>query len=502
MNIDITKKDRQQLGATKWRNAHGIGTLNYPPRFGKTFCAIEFIINPHITISEDNFVIILVPSEIIAKVWEGNLKSYCKNVSKVEIVTANYLVMNPDVTKVCTLLIVDELQKYLTIERKAMLDGTRIKSRFRLGLTGTYPKGINWIEELYPIVDLITEEEAVNNKWVAPYIEYNILLELPNADKVRYEKFSKPISETLQLFKPLLGLLVRENNRRLFDGEFALINACHSGFETISLYGHKKYITYDQLCNAIATMLGWHVDLDITIPKNLELHNLWSPIAIHNRAKTFIDYVRKRNEILIDNNVKLQTIVEIITNNKVPTIIFNESTVFANKIADYLNASFDDYRVACYHSRIDSSTMIDPTTGDYFKFQTGDRKGQPKILGKESIKKIVIEGFKNGYYNALSTARSMDEGLDVPTIEQVICTGGTTNPLTYQQRTARGKTVDFFNPNKIAKIYNLVFDDFTDSNNNLMRSRDKSKLILRQQETASTVKWVTSLEEINLLTHE
>ena len=502
MELEITRVERQKESASRWRYARGIGTLALTPRFGKTYLAIEFIINAHLNNNADNYVIIVVPSDIIFQQWVDNLKSYCEHIERVELYTINNIVTN-DLHLSCTLLIVDEIQKFTTPDRKECIDGTRIKHTYRLALTGTYPYGIQWIEELYPVVDTISEEEAVNNKWISPFVEYNILLELPIADKARYERFSKPISETLQLFRQVYPLLKRENNEPIFTDEFHLIQSCHSGFKTISLAGHDIYVTYDRLCNTIALLQGWHTNLDVSIPVNEELHKVWSPIAIHERAKVFIDYIRRRNDILIDNPVKLQIIGDIVSRNNVTTICFNESTKFADSVAEYINARFKDTIVAaCYHSKIDSRTMINPATNDYFKFTTGDRKGLPKILGKESIKRIVIDGVKEGYYKFLSTAKALDEGLDIPNIEQVICTGGTTNPLTYQQRTARGKTIDIYNPSKMTRIFNLVFDDFTNSSGELIKSRDKTKLILRQQSSGATVKWIKNTSEINLMVAE
>jgi superfamily II DNA/RNA helicase len=200
---------------------------------------------------------------------------------------------------------------------------------------------------------------------------------------------------------------------------------------------------------------------------------------------------------MIDSNVKLDAVAEVIANNKVPTIVFNESTAFADRLTDYLTARFGpDYPVACYHSQINSKTIIDPSTGDYFKFTTGDRKGRPKIIGKDGIKKLVIHYFREGYYKCLCTSNALNEGLDIPNIEQVICTGGTTNPLTYQQRAARGKTIDFYNPTKVTRIINLVFDDFVNTSGELIKSRDKQKLIYRQKETGNSVKWVKSITDI------
>lgn len=501
MQIDITKLDRQRQSSLKWRDARGIGALDLTPRFGKTFLAINFIINPHLRINNTNTVKIVVPSDIIVKHWIENLKSYGEHLGRITIISVNSVINDSE--SECTLLVVDEIQKFLTPGRKAVIDGTLIKHNYRLGLTGTYPYGIPWIEELYPVVDKITEEEAVANKWISPFVEYNILLELPQVDKARYERFSKPIYETLEMFKPVVSMLTREEGKRMFEDEFDLIQACHNGFSTKNLQGYDIYITYDKLCNAIAQLLGWHVDLNITIPENEELNRLWSPHSIHNRAKVFMDYVKKRNEILIDHPNKMHMIGEIINRNSVPTICFNESTKFADSVAEYINARFNPvYKAVCYHSKIESRPMIDPTSGKFFLFTSGDRKGTPKIFGKDSIKKIVIQGMREGFYQFISTAKALDEGVDIPVIEQVICTAGTTNPLTYQQRTARGKTIDIYNPNKITYIFNLVFDDFVNSDGELIKSRDKSKLILRQSQSSSDIHWIKSLDEINFTDNE
>lgn len=498
MELDITRVDRQKAGVEKWRASNGIGTLVHPPRFGKTFETIEFIINPHLNINANNCVNILVPSEITHRQWIDNLKSYCNDLGRVAVYTAHYVESNPGFAIESTLLVVDEPQKFLTDGRKAMIDGTIFIHHYRLALTGTYPYDVEWFAKLYPVVDKITEEEAITNGWTSPFLEYNILLEFPAADKARYEKFTKPIIESMEIVRPLLSTLTREEGRRIFNSELELLNACHRGFETTRWNGTKKWVTYDQLCNTIAIMQGWNTTLDVSVPFNANLNELWNPHAIHNRGKIFMDYIAKRNSLMIDNNVKLEMVASIIARNMTKTIVFNESTVFADRLTEYLTARFQNtYHTACYHSNIDSKVMIDPTTGTYFKYTTGDRKGYPKTMGKIAIKKLVIEGFKHGYYSCLCTAKALDEGLDIPDIQQVICTGGTTNPMTYQQRIARGKTFDSLNPNKVTRIFNLVFDDFVNSDGDVVTSRDKTKLIKRQKQSGSSVRWLSDLNEIN-----
>ena len=83
MEIDVSKFNRQQLGAENWKKAGGIGTLYWVPQFGKTYGAINFIINPHLQKSTDNSVIIITPSEIIAKQWYNNING-CIDITTIE----------------------------------------------------------------------------------------------------------------------------------------------------------------------------------------------------------------------------------------------------------------------------------------------------------------------------------------------------------------------------------------------------------------------------------
>ena len=69
-----------------------------------------------------------------------------------------------------------------------LINNTNIKTKYRLALTGTYPHGNTTVEELYPIVDIITEDEAIKEGWISKYREYNIKLELEDDDKEQYYK--------------------------------------------------------------------------------------------------------------------------------------------------------------------------------------------------------------------------------------------------------------------------------------------------------------------------
>jgi len=130
------------------------------------------------------------------------------------------------------------------------------------------------------------------------------------------------------------------------------------------------------------------------------------------------------------------------------------------------------------------------------RYKGGKRAGEVKLFGKDVLRKSIIQNMKNGELLFLATARALDEGLDIPNLEMVITTAGTANPIQYTQRNARGKTVDIYNPDKVTKIINLYFDDFYDEEGNLNKSRDKTKLLYRQQEANSEVKYIKDILDI------
>jgi hypothetical protein len=78
----------------------------------------------------------------------------------------------------------------------------------------------------------------------------------------------------------------------------------------------------------------------------------------------------------------------------------------------------------------------------------------------------------------------------------MVITSGDTNPMTYAQKTARGKRVDIYNPNKITKIINLYFDNFYNADGHINISRDLTKLKLRQKESTSNIIWINDINDI------
>jgi len=204
--MDESKSIRQEEGATIWGKT-GKGTLEYVMRFGKTRTAI--IIIKRIRKKNPKAVIrIVVPSDWIRGNWMNELAA--ELLTDVYVKTCNEII-NEGSVLTCDLLIIDEIHKFSSDNRRHIVSGMFIKYRWILGLTGTFPSGdfATFLHNYCPIVDTITEQEALSKGWISQFIEYNLRLELDEQSKDYYEQYSAPIRRTLELFK---------NSAKMFDG--------------------------------------------------------------------------------------------------------------------------------------------------------------------------------------------------------------------------------------------------------------------------------------------
>ncbi len=472
---DQSKTIRQEESIQKWRNAKGIGTLLLCPRFGKTKIGVT-IINRIINKNDKSEIIVLTPSEYITNYWKSYFTDKQLLDNKITIISID--TYNKDRSKYrkrYDLVVVDEIHKMLSEVRYACLNELHVMSKWWLNLLGIMPndKGKIMIESFAPVIDEITVDEAMSNNWVSDSIEYNLALELSDDDKLRYIRFTNMISETIKLFDGVHNRVLY-NNQKIFESDFDLIYACYTGKKV--KHGYVEGIKFREM---VASVMGWQSNLDLTIEYNDERNKYWNPNAIYERTKLFTTIVKQRNEILANNEIKLNCVVDIIKKYNSPTIVFNESIDFVTKIADSLGKD-----AIAYHSKIESRPIWDDENNDWFRYKDGAKKDQPKMFGSSKIKDETIKGIISGKYKYLITAKALDEGLTIPNLEIVIITAGSTNPIQQGQRIGRGCTIDNNNPNKQTKVFNLYFDDIILEDNKIIKSRDKTKLIERQGKNA------------------
>lgn len=475
----MTKTERQAIGINTWRSLRGKGTLNYVPRFGKTQCA---------KISSDSVldkypnakIIAVAPNEITYKNLVKKLDG------RITIITRQSLLNNAELLNSKPyLLIVDEIHRFLDIQFNKIL---AIDSKFKLGLTGNKlskkEKDI-LSKHGFPVIDTITEDEAIINGWISESLEYNFGVEIEEYKKDIYVALSDKISDILTTYKDCYKVFNTHAGIKLLDNDTDLMFAAFGGKKYFDKSANQFVHFKGDIIRAIlAKAYGWSKDMDLETDRQRQIDLHFNPSNIYDVAMIFGKIIRERNSLIIDSKNKIEAAIEIYKKNPVVTMIFNESTNMANLIANTIGIEAIEY-----HSAMQTKIMIDPLTNDYYR----DKKGNPIKFGLTRLKKLALNGINDGTYNVICTARSLNEGIDIPRLQQIITTGGTTNEGTHLQRTARAKTIDSNNSSKIAIIINVYIKDF-EYNGRIIESRDLQKLKHRQKDVNAY--YVDSIEEI------
>ena len=455
MQIDKKKLERQQIGVDKWfENLNG--TLHYFTGVGKTFTAI-LIMKRLFRIHPNHSIVILVPSEALQKQWNDvlTLNFTKKELHTVTIFTPNSIITNDTRIKTNT-LIVDELHEFYSEEFVKTINKEYIRFDSNLGLTATYEDSKSRhkaIKDLYPIIDEITEEEAIKEGYITPYVEFNLAVELNEVEKNQYDAYTKAISDNMSKFG---------------KGGLDLATKCLSGGK------HSNGRTYEgkDYVYGWAKKQGWHRDLNSDNPRDAEIQKLWNPNLIFGYAINLMSAVRKRKDLLYHCNSKAITCANIVFKFHLKTIIFSQSTAFADKLNLILNDREANSSVV-YHSQLKTTWMPSPKTGKLIKF------------GATRLKRQAMNAIKDGNARILCTASSLDKGLDVPHLVMGITASGTSNFTQYKQRGGRVKRI--FGDDKVALLVNLYVKD----------SKEEHWLDKRQSKSNHKIHWIDSVDEVS-----
>lgn len=274
---NLSRTERQEQGVQRWVDNKLCGTLNWATGVGKTrggLMAISRFLKKNPTKS----VIIVVPSEPIQRQWNQELIDW-NLFQQCSVKTMNDTSVNK---YSCTLLVIDEIHK---VGAPTLLNIFKnIQYTVILGLTATFERldgkdGI--ISKKCPIVDTISVEEAIENKWLADYREYEVLIEPEDIDV--YREVNKEFYEHFSFFNYDFNLamkcatdwrrrseLAKERCREDQSEDFKTVNKqilVHAMGFSRTLQARKKYI-----CNH---------------PKKIELTNL---ILKHRQDKKCITF--------------------------------------------------------------------------------------------------------------------------------------------------------------------------------------------------------------------
>lgn len=491
-NVDSNRTDRMIVAIDKWKAAKGIGTFDHCPGFGKTNEGIMVIRkcleSANYKVSPYTSFLVIVPSAILVPMWQKEIESnfpqdasriYVKTIDSIDDAFTEWLSFY--------LIVFDEIHKYLSDGYYEKI--TNINHVFRLGLSGTVPskehKYYHKLNAFCPVVDIISEGLAINNNWVSKYTEYNIALKLSDIDRINYLKYSTKLTEILQKYKRDYQKFTINGGEYVFDGDLSLIMCCLVGKKINGIIVKGIAIR-----NQIAKIHNWHRDINTAIPEEQYINDNYNPDVIFNDSKVLGNMVRLRADILNTNVTKLNACIEL---NELPlgkTIIFNESVDMADKLGSVIPKSI------VFHSYIKAQPVVDPTTGAFYRMKSRD---EVKLFGKTALKAMIPELIQTDDMNVIITAKALDEGFNAPCIQTVITTAGTINFNQHKQRSARAKRIDFDNPDKRVIIINLYFDDFALPDGTIVSSRDKEKLVSRQQYVNTRPIWCKNVEEFKLL---
>ena len=469
----MTKDERQDIAITNWKFSskcfaikNGYGIIVCPTGFGKTRIGVK-ICKLYLTNKEEkNYkIVIAVPNDEIKSNWINELNSYTFK-DNIEILTFNKILEN-NIRKDVNLLIIDEIHECYSEKKQDIIFGKYINYTHFLGLTAT-PKDNQkrYIEILkyIPIIDEITEKEAIENKWIANFIEFNLAVIMNENDKFQYNY----LTEQFQKFKSKFS-------------DIKLADKCLSGgFDNKGIY-----YSSEMWCEAIAKKNGWKSTLDLNSPDEKEINDLWNPKIIKGYASNLYDFIRKRMNFIYNNDSKLNVALEILKKFEDRKIIsFSQSTDFADKLCYNINKFYNlkdiennlfensiDHCIA-YHSNL-KTKMLPNDKGKLIKY------------GKTRLKNRAIENIKTGKSRIISTASALDKGFDVSDITVALICSRTQSEAQKIQRGGRAKRLD--NTNNIVFIINLYLED----------TQDENWLRKSQENSETNVYYINSIDEIN-----
>lgn len=196
----MDRTERQKLGIQKWISSGCRGTLAWCTGTGKTRAGI-MAIKSYLQKNQNTKIVVTVPTEYLKVQWIQELSKYNLYFDvSVEII-------NSAVKKIekVDFLILDELHRYAS---DVFYEIFKAKDpNIILGLSATF-KRLDGKHELLnkycPVCDIITVNEAIENKWLSPYREYKVLLEPDDIATYRY--YTQIFNDTFSFFNYDFGL--------------------------------------------------------------------------------------------------------------------------------------------------------------------------------------------------------------------------------------------------------------------------------------------------------
>lgn len=331
---------------------------------------------------------IIVPTLKLKQQWEEHIKSW--KLKHAEVFVVNTYVKKDSYET--GLLLVDEIHTICNKEAIWFNKTIEItKYKYILGLSATLNiEQIAYLESKgLQCAAKYSVQQALKNNWISQFKEYNWLLELSEEDESKYKSINKKYHSYIATFR---------NN-------FDVAKSC--------LKDENFRIEFAEKNN-----------YDISF--------------VQRRAVFLMRSVQERQSFLYNAPCKIKAIKEITSRFKVPTIVFSESTTFADNVADELGDI-----ASAYHSKIKSQII------------------EGKKYGVKKLKELIIKKLLDDRYRlrVIVTVKELDEGGDFPKLSLAIIASA--NSKTRKQIQRKGRILRYI-PEKQALIINLVIKNTQD----------------------------------------
>jgi len=358
MTLDRTERQRQ--GVKKWIEAGCRGTLQWCTGVGKTRAALTAI-KGFLTKNTDKKIVVIVPTEYLKIQWIQELSKY----SLLEYVSVE--IINSAIKTIVHIdfLILDECHRIPSDTFYEVFN--QRQPTIVLGLSATFSRldgRHTLLDQFCPICDIINVKEAIENKWLAPYIEYKVVIE-PD-DIAVYREANKQFQEAFSIF----------------DFDFKLAMDCMTNIISRRVYGKKMGMSVSDMDAVVFT---------------------WG------RA------LRARKSYVMDHPKKLEITRRILAHRQ-------------------------DKKAITFSATIKQAELI----GGGYVVHSGKTKKKNRM---------TMEEFALLPLGVIHTAKSLDEGSDVPGLSLAIILCNTSSQTQKTQRLGR---VIRYEEGKEAEIFTLV----------------------------------------------
>ena len=190
----MTRTERQREAVKKWITNKGHASIEAATGFGKTnvgLMTIKSLLKKYPSAR----VLVVVPTTTLKNQWQAKIDEWGFTFNA-EVQVINTVIKY---TWTCDLLVLDEEHRYNSDDFSTIFE--KVKYKLILGLTATFER-LDGKEILIakhcPVIDTITLEDALINGWVAPYVEYEVLLDVDNIDE--WNAMNKEFTEHYEFF--------------------------------------------------------------------------------------------------------------------------------------------------------------------------------------------------------------------------------------------------------------------------------------------------------------